>query len=92
MKDFAAELTPQRLRNQRLTRTTFRSSAEVVGWLGAVQSQDYAGAKWGLAQRATGLTDAVVEQAFNDGAILRTHIAAYRFWKPAKRPFLVERQ
>jgi len=85
MKDFAAEFTPLRLRNQRLTRTTFHSAAEVVGWLGAVQSQDYAGAKWGLAQRATGLTDAVVEQAFNEGAILRTHILrpTWHFVTPA---------
>jgi hypothetical protein len=74
MKNFASRLMSERLRNQRLTRTTFRTAADVVAWLGAVQSQDYSGAKWGLGQRAIGLTDALVERAFNEGAILRTHV------------------
>ncbi len=42
--------------------------------LGAVQSQDYAAAKWGVGQRTVGITDAIVEQAFADGSILRTHV------------------
>jgi hypothetical protein len=33
--------------------------AAVVAWFGAVQAQDYAGAKWALALRAPALTDAV---------------------------------
>ena len=40
----------------------------------AVQAQDYAGAKWALGLRAKGLVDAGVEQAFNAGSILRTHV------------------
>lgn len=67
------ELLAHRLRNQRLTRTALRTPAEVVSWLGAVQAQDFATAKWGLALRAAGLTDAAVERAFDAGAILRTH-------------------
>jgi hypothetical protein len=74
MKNLASHLMSERLRNQRLTRTTFRTATDVVAWLGAVQSQDYSGAKWGLGQRAIGLTDALVERAFNEGAILRTHV------------------
>jgi hypothetical protein len=85
MKDFAARLIALRLRNQWLTRTTFRDPAEVVAWLGAVQSQDYPGAKWALGQRAIGSTDASVERAFNEGAILRTHILrpTWHFVAPA---------
>jgi hypothetical protein len=64
----------QRLYNQRLSHNSLQTPAEVVSWLGAVQSQDYAGAKWALAQRTTGLTDAAIDKAFNEGAILRTHI------------------
>ena len=41
----------QRLRNQRLVGQPFATPEEVVGWLGAVQAQDYAGAKWAIAQR-----------------------------------------
>ncbi len=85
MKEFRTQFMSQRLRNQRLTRTTFRRPAEVVGWLGAVQSQDYSGAKWGLAQRTAGLTEASVDQAFDEGAILRTHILrpTWHFVTPA---------
>ena len=63
-----------RLHNQLLSKTTFTDPADAVGWLGAVQSQDYAGAKWALSQRVQNATDAVIEQAFNEGAILRTHV------------------
>jgi len=43
-----------------------------VRWLGAVQSQDYAGAKWALEQRSRGLTAAKFDRLFDQGAILRT--------------------
>lgn len=46
----------------------------MVTWLGAVQSQDYAGAKWALGMRSPGVTDAEVDELFNSGAILRTHV------------------
>jgi hypothetical protein len=74
MADFASRFISLRLRNQKLTRTALRSPADVVAWLGAIQSQDYAGAKWAIGQRAIGLTDAAVDRAFDEGAILRTHI------------------
>jgi Winged helix DNA-binding domain len=63
-----------RLRNQRLTRSEFRDPADVVRWLGAVQSQDYAGATWGVALRTPGLTSKSFDRAFDEGRILRTHI------------------
>ncbi len=67
-------ITQARLRNQRLDGSSFPSPVEVVRWLGAVQAQDYPSAKWAVGLRARGVTDAAIEQAFNDGAILRTHI------------------
>ena len=68
------DILQQRLHNQLLSQTKFTQPSQVVAWLGAVQSQDYAGAKWALAQRTNGLTDAVIEQAFARGEILRTHV------------------
>jgi hypothetical protein len=68
-----AGLIPRRLSNQKLTRSACRTPADVVAWLGAVQSQDYAGAKWAIGQRAP-VTDADVDRAFNEGSIVRTHI------------------
>ena len=68
------DILQQRLHNQLLSQTKFTQPSQVVAWLGAVQSQDYAGAKWALAQRTNGLTDAIIEQAFARGEILRTHV------------------
>jgi hypothetical protein len=69
----ALEIVQRRLRNQKLTRSEFRKAADVVAWLGAVQAQEYSPAKWAIGLRANGITDADVEHAFNDGALLRTH-------------------
>lgn len=75
----------QRLHQQRLIQTEFTTPAEVVGWLGAVQSQDYAGAKWAIGQRLQTGTDATIEEAFNKGEILRTHLLrpTWHFVTPA---------
>ena len=67
------DLIRRRLANQRLLRSSLRTPADVVSWLGAMQSQDYPGAKWAIGLRAA-VTDEEVERAVNDGAIVRTHI------------------
>jgi hypothetical protein len=64
----------QRLYNQRLEGPKFQRPDEVVAWLGAVQAQEYALAKWALGLRMEHATDDVIEQAFTDGLILRTHV------------------
>jgi hypothetical protein len=64
----------KRLRYQGLAGPPFTSVAEVVGWLGAVQSQEYAVAKWSVGQRATGLSDAGLDRALAAGTIIRTHV------------------
>ncbi len=51
-----------------------KRGADVVREQCAVQSQDYAGAKWAVAMRSAGLTDADIEAEFTAGAILRTHV------------------
>ena len=62
-----------RLHTQRLVGTPFDSATEVVGWLGAVQSQEVAVAPWSLGQRSRA-THREVADALASGAILRTHI------------------
>jgi hypothetical protein len=52
----------------------FRTAGEVVAALGAVQAQDYHGAKWALGRRVPGLVEADLEEVFNSGSILRTHV------------------
>jgi Winged helix DNA-binding domain len=68
------DIVGQRLLNQKLVRSDLKKPVEIVSWLGAVQSQDYTGAKWALALRAPALTDADLDRAFDRGDILRTHI------------------
>jgi hypothetical protein len=67
------DIVQQRLHNQHLLGAPFARPDQVVHWFGAVQAQEYPGATWGIAQRMDGLGQAVVDQAFADGAILRTH-------------------
>ncbi len=64
----------QRLLNQHIAVQTFQKPDDVVRWLGAVQAQDYVAAKWAVAQRTKGIVDSAVDQAFNKGDILRTHV------------------
>ncbi|MBK9927820.1 MAG: AlkZ family DNA glycosylase [Anaerolineales bacterium] len=63
-----------RLFNQGLISTKFHTIGEVVSALGAVQAQDYAGAKWALGLRLKDSTDSSIDQALADGSILRTHL------------------
>lgn len=62
-----------RLANQGLTGPPFRHPEDVVGWLGAVQAQEFEPAKWALALRMDGGTSASIGRAFDEGRILRTH-------------------
>lgn len=63
----------ERLRNLRLLPPAAGSIPALVHSLIAVQAQDFAGTKWALGLR-TGTSEAEVDQAFNDGRILRTHL------------------
>ena len=67
------EIIRSRLICQRLAGKTFEQVTDAVGWLGAVQAQEFAEAKWSLAERVTDATDATVENAFSSGDIIRTH-------------------
>ena len=68
------DILSQRLNNQQLAHPMFETPQQIVSWFGAVQSQDYASAKWALAQRLIQGTEELIEKAFTDGQILRTHV------------------
>lgn len=74
-----------RLQCQRLAAGRLARPEEVVGWLGAVQAQEYPLAKWGLALRMRRATDASLERAFAAGVMLRTHVLrpTWHFVTPA---------
>jgi len=67
-------IVPERLHNQKLSSPGCKQAVDVVRWLGAVQAQDFAAAKWALALRMRAATDQAIEQAYNEGQILRTHL------------------
>ena len=79
------DIARRRLNNQRLVTTTFQKPNEVVSYLGPVQAQDFAGAKWALGQRMQNAADAAIDQSFQAGEILRTHLMrpTWHFVTPA---------
>jgi len=85
------DIPRQRLRNHYLTGPPLAAPEEVVGWLGAVQAQEYAVAKWGVAQRTEGVTDAALDCLLADGAIIRTHVMrpTWHFVLPADLRWLL---
>jgi hypothetical protein len=64
----------RRLGAQRLVGEPLPGAVEVVRHLLAVQSQDYAGAKWALAQRVPATTSSELDALFDAGAFLRLHV------------------
>jgi len=69
-----AELIRYRLFNQQIAESKFTEPKQIVQWMVAMQAQEYAMAKWSVGLRLPGSTDAMVETAFTDGEILRTHL------------------
>ena len=86
------DIPRRRLASQHLTKPTLTDPAEVVRMLGAVQAQDYGGAKWALGMRTRGATDASIERAFAEGSILRTHVLrpTWHFVTPADIRWMLE--
>jgi hypothetical protein len=68
------DIANQRLANQLITTTHFRNVKGAVGFMGAMQAQDYAMAKWAVGKRLPTSTDRSIEHAFAKGEILRTHL------------------
>jgi hypothetical protein len=63
-----------RLHNQQLLSSDFKTVTDLVNWMGAMQAQDYAMAKWAIGLRMRDHTDDLVEQAINNASIVRVHI------------------
>lgn len=68
----ATELIHLRLASQQIAASSCSTPLEVVTTLGALQAQDYAGALWSVGLRLPGATVADVEQALQEGSIVRT--------------------
>lgn len=86
------DITRIRLWNQQIESTNLHTVKDLVGWMGAMQAQDYAMAKWAIGIRLPGITDAAVEQAIHNGDILRTHVLrpTWHFVRPEDIRWMLE--
>jgi hypothetical protein len=86
------KIAGQRLDNQSISRLKACTPAGIVAWLGAVQAQEYAAARWALGLRLPAATDAALERAFDAGRILRTHVLrpTWHFVAPADIRWMLE--
>jgi hypothetical protein len=70
----ASDILKLRLYNTGLSQSHFNNPIDAVSYLGAVQAQDFAAAKWSLGLRVRNSTDGTIENAFNEGTIQRVHV------------------
>lgn len=80
------------MHNQHLWGAQLESPGAVVRWLAAMQSQEFAYAKWSVAQRARGVTASAIDAAFARGEILRIHVIrpTWHFVSPADIRWILE--
>ena len=71
----AASLVVRRMHAQRLWGPGAESLADVVRAFGAMQAQEFAPAKWAIAQRMRNeIVDGTIQAAYDTGELLRTHV------------------
>jgi hypothetical protein len=70
----AEEIIHNRLFNQQLLETKFTKPEEIIGWFAAMQAQEFAMVKWAISLRLPGSIEKDIDNAFNKGKILRTHL------------------
>ena len=63
-----------RLISQQINATKFKTAKEIVGWMGAMQAQDFNMAKWAIGLRSKNATEQNIDAAINSGEIIRTHL------------------
>jgi hypothetical protein len=68
------DISMQRLLRQQITHTKLKQPQALLHYMGAMQAQEYALAKWAIGLRLPGTSDVTIEADFNAGHILRTHV------------------
>lgn len=63
-----------RLQSQQIVNSAFKAPKELVGFIGAIQAQDYEMCKWAVGLRLPHATTETVQAAVDKGEILRTHL------------------
>jgi len=68
------DIASLRAYNQHLNHSKFKKPEDVVGYMCAMQAQEYTHAKWAIGLRMLSPADKTVEKAMATGTILRTHV------------------
>jgi hypothetical protein len=86
------DIARARLANQCLAGNAQQTPEEVVSRLCAVQSQEYAVAKWSIGQRCVSSSDDALERAIANGNVLRAHVLrpTWHFVLPSDIRWMVE--
>ncbi len=63
-----------RLTQQKITHQDLTTPQDIAGYMGAIQAQDLEMSKWAIGQRMPNSTKGIIENALNDGSLVRTHI------------------
>lgn len=69
-----ADIAALRLSAQHISSGTFQTPRDLVGWMGAMQAQDFPMSQWAIGARLPDATEADVKKALDEGVILRTHV------------------
>ncbi|MGN6398186.1 MAG: winged helix DNA-binding domain-containing protein [Mucilaginibacter sp.] len=88
----STDISRLRLFNQHLASQRFNKPAEIINYLGAIQAQDYAGAKWAVGMRLQKSKGSAIDKALTDGNIIRTHVLrpTWHFVTPADARWMIE--
>lgn len=63
-----------RLLHQHIARAKHKTVRALVGWMGAMQAQDFSMSKWAIGLRLPDKTEKNIQKSFDQGDILRTHL------------------
>lgn len=68
------DLLTLRLANQQVCSHSFIKPKDIVAWMGAMQAQDYAMARWAVGLRLAAPDNKAVQKTIDEGGIIRTHL------------------
>lgn len=68
------QISNTRLQNQQVVKSNFDKSEEIVEWMGAIQAQDLPMSLLAITVRTKNATVKNVENALNEGKLIRTHL------------------
>lgn len=69
-----SEIARRRLHNQQIIDSKASFPEKLLAWMGPMQAQDYNMVKWALGVRLPGTNLKSIEQAIENGQIIRTHL------------------